>query len=88
MSSKQRLFHVTNYGADPTGKKDSRDAILKAILAAFQPTGLGQLMDGIQNLGGAEINLDGGTYLIRRPLRLPATGGGNLQVPSTTKISR
>lgn len=80
MSSEQRVFHVTEYGADPTGKKDSTYAILKAI-------GLGHLMDGIQHLGGVEINLDGGTYLISRPLRLPATGGGNLLVPSPTKIS-
>ncbi|KAJ8627761.1 hypothetical protein MRB53_021068 [Persea americana] len=67
MSSKRRVFHVTNYGADPTAKKHSTDAILKAILAALDPTGMGHLMHGIQNLGGAEINLDGGTYLISRP---------------------
>lgn len=47
---------------------------------AFQPLGNGQLIHGIPDLGGAEINLDGGTYLISRPLRLPANGGGNLHV--------
>ncbi|KAK6931895.1 Pectate lyase superfamily protein [Dillenia turbinata] len=75
---KSRVFHVTSYGADPTGNADSTDAILKAISDAFASSSDGFLMDGIVNLGGAQIDLDGGNYLVNRPLRFPATGAGNV----------
>lgn len=44
------------------------------------------LLTGIADLGGAEIHLEGGVYLLRRPLRLPP-GIGNLKVPSTVEFS-
>ncbi|CAN6453787.1 unnamed protein product [Victoria cruziana] len=53
---------------------------MKAIADAFQPTSAGILMEGIPDVGGSEIHLDGGVYLISRPLRFPASGGGNLLV--------
>lgn len=37
-------------------------------------------MEGIANLGGARIDLQGGHYLVSRPLRFPATGAGNVLV--------
>ncbi|CAH9110737.1 unnamed protein product [Cuscuta epithymum] len=74
-----RVYHVTSYGADPTGKYDSTDAILRAIKNATS-TSSGVLFDQIQNLGGARVDLDGGIYVISRPLQLPTAGLGNLVV--------
>lgn len=81
------VYHVTSYGADPTGKTDSTDAILGAISDALNGTGKGFLIEGIVNLGGARVDLDGGNYLISRPLRFPVAGRGNLVVSSITLSS-
>lgn len=75
-----RVVKVTEYGADPTGNRDSADAILKAISDAFKAYSDRVLMPGIANLGGVEVHLEGGTYNISRPLRLPSSGGGNVMV--------
>ncbi|XVF00465.1 hypothetical protein REPUB_Repub04eG0003500 [Reevesia pubescens] len=79
-----RVYHVTEYGADPTGKSDSAEALNKAIADAFQGPSEGMLMKGINNLGGPQINLEGGNYLISKPLRLPAAGAGNLMIHGGT----
>ncbi|XVF46062.1 hypothetical protein PTKIN_Ptkin02bG0257900 [Pterospermum kingtungense] len=78
------VYRVTEYGADPTGKSDSTEALNKAIADAFQGPSEGSLIEGINNLGGAQINLEGGNYLISKPLRLPATGVGNLMIHGGT----
>ena len=83
--SRPRLYQVISYGADPTGKLDSTEALLEAITDAFNGPSEGFLMKGIKNLGGAHINLQGGNYLISKPLRLPAAGVGNLMVRIPTK---
>lgn len=75
-----RVHHVIEYGADPTGTSDSIEALERAIHDAFQSPLDSHLMEGIADLGGAEVYLDGGTYKISRPLRLPDSGGGNLMV--------
>ncbi|XP_022146709.1 polygalacturonase QRT3-like isoform X2 [Momordica charantia] len=75
-----RVYHVTAYGADPTGRVDSTESLLRALSDAYGSPGEGWLMDGIRNLGGAHINLDGGNYLISRPLRLPGAGVGNIVI--------
>ncbi|KAK9281093.1 hypothetical protein L1049_003986 [Liquidambar formosana] len=79
-SPSSRVHHVTEYGADPTGRSDSTEALQQAILEAFRSPVDGYLMEGITNLGGTEIHLDGGTYMISRPLRLPDTSGGNFMI--------
>lgn len=79
-----REYHVTAYGADPTGETDSTDAILGAIADAVQGPGNGELMKGIVNLGGVRIDLDGGIYKISHPLRLPIAGRGNLMIHGGT----
>lgn len=76
------VYKVTEYGADPTGKKDSTAAIEKALLYAMKKPHNGFLFDGIQNLGGVQIHLEGGYYVISRPLKLLA-GRGNLMVWKT-----
>jgi hypothetical protein len=58
---------VTDYGADPTGRLDSTEALQQAISDAF----------------GSPVDthlMEGGTYKISRPLRLPDTSGGNFMV--------
>lgn len=75
------MYHVTDYGADPTGAADATAAISKAIADAFRPPTNATMTGGIPDLGGAEVHLDGGTYLIKGPLTLPASGGGNFKVP-------
>lgn len=79
-----RVYMATAYGADPTGKSDSTEALLKAVTDALQGPTNGFLMEGISNLGGARINLEGGNYLISKPLRLPAAGVGNLMIHGGT----
>ncbi|EXB66980.1 hypothetical protein L484_004905 [Morus notabilis] len=83
-STSTRVYHVTSYGADPTGKTDSTDAIIAAMSAAFEGPKQGFLMEGIANLGGARIDLQGGHYLVSRPLRFPATGAGNVVIHGGT----
>lgn len=79
-----RVYHVTSYGADPTGKSDSTQAILQAISDALEGPTNGILMQGISNLGGAQINLEGGNYLISQPLQFPVVGRGNLMIHGGT----
>lgn len=74
------MYHVTSYGADPTGKNDSTESILRVFSDAYGSTSDLSLIDGVRNLGGVQINLDGGHYLISRPLRLPGAGVGNIVV--------
>ncbi|XP_027359496.1 polygalacturonase QRT3-like [Abrus precatorius] len=44
----------------------------------------GFLMKDIRDLGGAQIDLEGGKYLISQPLQLPVTGVGNLMIHGGT----
>ncbi|XP_054803414.1 polygalacturonase QRT3 [Prosopis cineraria] len=83
-SSGSRVYLATSYGADPTGKLDSTEALLAAIADAANGHGEGFLMDGISNLGGAQLDLQGGNYLISRPLRLPVAGVGNFMIHGGT----
>ncbi|XP_004487915.1 polygalacturonase QRT3-like [Cicer arietinum] len=79
-----REYRVTSYGADPTGNLDSTEAILAAIADAANGVSEGNLLEGIRNLGGAQINLEGGNYLISRSLKLPEAGVGNLMIHGGT----
>lgn len=75
-----RVYLVTTYGADPTGNSDSTEALLAAIADAAKGPSEGYLMQGISDLGGAQVNLEGGNYLISQPLQLPVVRVGNLMV--------
>ncbi|KAK8940743.1 Polygalacturonase QRT3 [Platanthera zijinensis] len=78
-SAPARVYHVSDYGADPTGSKDSTAAILSAISDAFRPLSNRSLVAGVADLGGAEIDLDGGSYLISSPINFPSSPAGNLK---------
>jgi hypothetical protein len=51
-----------------------------AINEAFNVATSKHTMSGVHDLGGVEIHLEGGNYLISEPLQLPASGGGNVLV--------
>lgn len=74
-----RVFYPIAYGADPTGANESSDAFLKTLGDAFQLQNGLKLLPGINDLGGAVIDLQGGNYKINQPLRFPS-GGGNVVV--------
>ncbi|KAF5184368.1 polygalacturonase QRT3, partial [Thalictrum thalictroides] len=73
-----RVFYPIGYGADPTGAKDSSAAILNALADAFKVSSGLELLRGVHDLGGAVIDLQGASYKIDHPIRLPAQGGGNV----------
>lgn len=79
-----RVYHVTSYGADPTGNSDSTEALLAAIEDATKGPSEGYLIEGIRDLGGAQVNLEGGCYLISRPLKMPVARVGNLMIHGGT----
>ncbi|KAJ9541217.1 hypothetical protein OSB04_027723 [Centaurea solstitialis] len=79
-----RVFAVSSYGADPTGKADSTDAILRAMSDAVTEERNGLLMEGITNHGGVQLNLEGGIYKISRPVKFPVAGVGNIVISSGT----
>lgn len=80
VSQRSRVHHVTEYGADPTGRLDSTEALQQALSDAFGSHVDAHLMEGVADLGGAELHLDGGTYKISHSLRLPNISGGNFMV--------
>ncbi|KAL4600697.1 hypothetical protein ACB092_11G216800 [Castanea dentata] len=79
-----RVFNPIAYGADPTGTKDSSDAILQALGDAFQLRSGLELLPGISDFGGVVIDLQGGNYKISKPIRFPSSGGGNIVVRGGT----
>ncbi|CAN1305481.1 Polygalacturonase QRT3 [Linum perenne] len=75
-----RVFYPIGYGADPTGKNDSTEAIQSALNDAFNQLNNQslELMPGVKDAGGAVIDLQGGSYRISKPITFPPSGGGNL----------
>lgn len=78
------VYLATSYGADPTGQVDSTEALLAAMADAANGGSEGWLMEGVRNVGGAQLHLQGGNYLITRPLRFPVVGVGNLMVRASS----
>ncbi|KAJ8455659.1 hypothetical protein OPV22_028766 [Ensete ventricosum] len=78
-----KVFNPISFGADSTGAADSSDAIVNAINAAFQAQKGKELLPGINDLGGAVVDLQGGNYKISKPIRLPS-GGGNVVIRGGT----
>lgn len=81
-----RVFYPIGYGADPTGAKESSDAILQALNDAFKVQSGLELLAGVKDLGGVIIDLQGGNYKISKPIRFPP-GVGNLVVSPPHPLS-
>jgi hypothetical protein len=80
-------LYPIGYGADPTGEKDSSDAILQALGDAFRLRTERELLPGISDFGGEVIDLQGGSYKISKPIRFPSSGGGNILVSLSLSLS-
>lgn len=74
------MFYPIGYGADPSGVQDSSEAILNAVGDALRVEDGGhELLPGVTDLGGVVIDLQGVSFKISSPIRLPS-GAGNLVV--------
>ena len=76
------LISPVLFGADPTGVRDSTLSVLAAVQAVLncsESRGSHHMASPVKDLGGATLDLLGGTYLISAPLVFPA-GYGNFQV--------
>ena len=75
------ILRPTDFGADPSGATDSSAAFDKAVAALLTQRG-GQrhtMASNITDLGGATLDLSGGSYLLSRPIVVPP-GVGNAQI--------
>ncbi|KAL3741191.1 hypothetical protein ACJRO7_016767 [Eucalyptus globulus] len=79
-----RVFYPVGYGGDPTGTQESSEAILSALSDAFRVQTKQQMLPGVSDLGGVILDLQGGTYLVSKPIRFPASGGGNVVIQGGT----
>eukprot|EP00756_Hemistasia_phaeocysticola_P028067 Hpha_TRINITY_DN16153_c2_g5::TRINITY_DN16153_c2_g5_i1::g.4270::m.4270 len=73
------------FGADPTGRTDSTQAMLKAFAALTNRSERAtvNMADNITDMGGLTLDLQGGVYLISATLPIP-TYVGNLHVKGGT----
>ncbi|KMZ59353.1 hypothetical protein ZOSMA_69G00510 [Zostera marina] len=75
-----RVYHVIDYGADPTGKIDATDAIMRAISDVFTPMSESDLLAGIRTWVALRFTLteDLICFLLRSGYHLPGAihGGG------------
>jgi hypothetical protein len=71
-----------SFGGDPTGRKDSWEALNACLLAcqnqsALSPNGFFPGQDStpsfgpIRDMGGCDVDLEGGEFLISKPLQVP-----------------
>jgi hypothetical protein len=82
------VIFPTAFGADPTGAADSTAAFAAAVAAAVARNASGQKMsDGIADLGGVVIDLQGGEYLLSAPLAIPQFVGNLRIIDGTLRAS-
>jgi hypothetical protein len=74
------VLKPADFGADPSCGSDSSPAFA-AITAALGGLVVGNMSDGIKDLGGAVVDLDGGCYLLSSPFLIPQFFG-NVHVQS------
>lgn len=71
-ASRLHSINPVDYGADPTGKRDSSPAFNLLFASLFNTTVHHKHMAvGIVDLGGATVDLGGGEYLLSKPLFVP-----------------
>lgn len=82
------LIVPADYGADPTGANDSTAAMQAAVHALLAARGPRHTMaSNITDLGGATMDLSGGTYLVSAPLVIPPMYGNAQIVRGTLRAS-
>jgi len=78
----------TAFGADPTGAADSTAAFAAALAAVVARNATGKKMsDGIADLGGVVLDLQGGDYLVSAPLVIPQFVGNMRIIDGTLRAS-
>lgn len=87
----QPEVRVVDFGADPTAITPSDAAFNKAITALLAHRGSAghsvRMAGNITDLGGAVLQLSGGTYLLERPLQFPDFYGNFKVVFGTLRAS-
>ena len=75
------VVHPTAFGADPSGVRDSTKAMTAAVAALLEKGAASgaRMGSNYTDLGGAVLDLQGGTFLLSRPLAIPG-GFGNFRV--------
>jgi hypothetical protein len=77
-----------DFGADPTGVTDSTTAFVAAIAELLKHNTSGHKMsDGIIDLGGVVLDLQGGDYLISSPIQIPQFVGNLRIIDGTIRAS-
>lgn len=72
LAQQARTVSVLAFGADPTGERDSTDALQSALAELIDRGGASsKAANGMADLGGAALDLAGGSYLISAPLTVP-----------------
>ncbi|KAK8797087.1 hypothetical protein WA158_004297 [Blastocystis sp. Blastoise] len=84
--SNSPMIYVVDFGADPTGMKDSSEAFQAAIDEAMK-RGYGTMADGIHDCGGVSIDLEGGLYLFDKPVYFPQFHGNWKMTRGTVRAS-
>ena len=78
----------TTFGADPTGRADSTAAFAASVAALLARNVSGHKMsDGIADLGGVVLDLQGGEYLLSAPLAIPQFVGNLRIIDGTLRAS-
>lgn len=77
----------TSLGADPTGVADSTAAFTAALGAVLARRTGKNMSDGIADLGGVVLDLQGGEYLISAPLAIPQFFGNMRIIDGTLRAS-
>ena len=88
LSAGAPTVNPVDFGADPTGKADSTAAFTAAMAAVLAHNTSGHRMsDGIYDLGGVVLDLQGGDYLISAPLVVPQYAGNMHIIDGTLRAS-
>ncbi|KAJ0485467.1 putative polygalacturonase [Helianthus annuus] len=83
VKSSGRVFYPIGYGADPSGAQDSTVAVIDAVTDACSVGNGQQLLPGVNDLGGAIVDLQGGSFRISKPIIIPPNSG-NLVIQGGT----
>lgn len=84
---KSNVISITSLGGDPTGKIDSTDAFKKAVEELISRKTDKTMSDGIADLGGAVIDLEGGEYVVNDTVFFPNMYGNYHIMDGTIRAS-